>query len=283
MSRLAEDIDFLQRAADAAGLIIYPGGGNATFADAARVTVPAETLIAFAAELESRRLQPREYQLIDYEAAWLLRAAHQLMLHRADGESAKAERFQKLAEYLRAAIEVDLNNARKSPGGAGMISTDPIKRGQISSFALGGRSPEGSGGDRDAAISLPATEHSRALEFKRSGISVAEEKALRDRVAELETELNRPETNDWMRGVPLEAAHQRQRWGVKQDEGKGPLDWFWLIGYLAQKAATAQIAGDTQKAKHHTISTAAALANWHLHLTGADLTMRPGIPKPEGE
>ncbi len=40
-------------------------------------------------------------------------------------------------------------------------------------------------------------------------------------------------------------------------------DWFWLIGYLAGKALMHALAGDRDKAKHHTISTAAALLNWH--------------------
>ena len=78
----------------------------------------------------------------------------------------------------------------------------------------------------------------------------------------------------------LEAAHQRERWGSSHDGGKAPLDWFWLIGYLAQKAATSQIAGDADKAKHHTISTAAALANWHAAINGDSTAMRPGIEPP---
>lgn len=92
--------------------------------------------------------------------------------------------------------------------------------------------------------------------------------------------INTPETADFMAGVPLEAAHQRERWGVSHDGGKTPFDWFWLIGYLAQKAADAATRGDSEKAKHHTISTGAALANWHAALTGADNRMRPGIATP---
>lgn len=92
--------------------------------------------------------------------------------------------------------------------------------------------------------------------------------------------LNTPEVEDFAKGAVLEAAHQRERWGSEHDAGKQPLDWFWLIGYLAQKAATAQMAGDTEKALHHTISTAAALANWHLAISGRDTAMRPGIEPP---
>ncbi|WP_017978577.1 hypothetical protein [Sphingomonas melonis] len=89
--------------------------------------------------------------------------------------------------------------------------------------------------------------------------------------------VNTPETIDFMIGVPLEATHQRERWAADNDAGKTPFDWFWLIGYLAQKAAAAAVAGDADKARHHTISTAAALANWHAALTGADTAMRPGV------
>jgi hypothetical protein len=93
--------------------------------------------------------------------------------------------------------------------------------------------------------------------------------------------INTPETADFMAGVPLEAAHQRARWGAEHDEGKAPEDWLFLVGYLAGKACAAERLGDVEKAKHHTISTAAALANWHAHLTGADSTMRPGIADPQ--
>lgn len=92
--------------------------------------------------------------------------------------------------------------------------------------------------------------------------------------------INTPETADFMAAVPIEAAHQRDRWGSSHDAGKTPFDWFWLVGYLAQKAAAAAVAGDIEKAKHHTISTAAALANWHAALKG-QTDMRP-IPRKSG-
>ena len=49
--------------------------------------------------------------------------------------------------------------------------------------------------------------------------------------------------------------------------------------YIANFACMADAAmrGNLEKAKHHTISTAAALGNWHAALTGADNRMRPGI------
>jgi hypothetical protein len=95
--------------------------------------------------------------------------------------------------------------------------------------------------------------------------------------------IDTPETADFMAGVPIEAAHQRERWGSEHDAGKTPFDWFWLIGYLAQKAADAAVRGDLIKAKHHTISTAAALANWHAALSEIDTSMRPGVAHPVSE
>lgn len=103
---------------------------------------------------------------------------------------------------------------------------------------------------------------------------MGDEQALR---ATIRSEIiNAPETADFMTAVPLEVAHQRERWGSGHDEGKTPYDWFWLIGYLSQKAAAAAVGGDMEKAKHHTISTAAALANWHAALAGVTTSMRPG-------
>jgi hypothetical protein len=121
----------------------------------------------------------------------------------------------------------------------------------------------------------------RMDEFSRSGLSVAEVQALRDRISDLEHRINTPLTTEWLEAVPLESAHQIERYGVMHDAGKTAWDWFWLIGYLAQKAASAELSGDVEKAKHHTISTAAALLNWHRRLSGENMAMRPGIDDPE--
>lgn len=95
--------------------------------------------------------------------------------------------------------------------------------------------------------------------------------------------LNTPELHNFSEGVTLEALHQRNRWGSAHDAGKAPSDWFWLVGYLAGKALHAHASGNTEKALHHTISTAAALANWNAAIAGTDTSMRPGIdPDPLG-
>lgn len=94
---------------------------------------------------------------------------------------------------------------------------------------------------------------------------------------ELKELLNTPETEEFDKGVPLEAAHQIQRWGAAHDAGKSPEDWFWLCGFLAGKALASFKAGDEEKAKHHCISTAAAMRNWHKAIATGNSAMRPGI------
>jgi hypothetical protein len=89
-----------------------------------------------------------------------------------------------------------------------------------------------------------------------------------ERLGELHALLNTPETEDFDVAVPLEAAHQVLRWGVQNDADKSTAEWYWLIGHLAGKALYSAIAGDLTKAKHHTITAAAALRNWHAHLRG---------------
>jgi len=88
--------------------------------------------------------------------------------------------------------------------------------------------------------------------------------------------INHPELENFLRGVHIEAVHQVERWGTAHDRAKRPADWFWLVGYLAGKALHSAIAGDTDKALHHCISSAAALYNWHSSIKGVDVSMCPG-------
>ncbi len=99
-------------------------------------------------------------------------------------------------------------------------------------------------------------------------------------VSRLRQQLSAPFISDFLEGVRIEAAHQCERWGVDSDAGKTASDWFWLIGYLAGKALASALRGDTEKALHHTISTAAVCLNWHGHITGERTKMRPGIEPP---
>lgn len=107
-------------------------------------------------------------------------------------------------------------------------------------------------------------------------------------IAEFETEIarlngliNTPHTADFLEAVPLEAAHQIERWGTSHDEGKTPLDWFWLIGFLSQKVVVSLDKNDLEKAKHHTISTAAVMLNWYRSISNEEKSFQPGITSPE--
>lgn len=104
--RLAEDIALLKRAADIAGQAIWP--------EAESVTVPVKTLEQLLEEIEKRSGSPAEYSLIRTEACWLMQAAKQIQLYRADANAPMIERWTRLAELLRAGIAVDLENANKT-------------------------------------------------------------------------------------------------------------------------------------------------------------------------
>lgn len=90
----------------------------------------------------------------------------------------------------------------------------------------------------------------------------AEIDALRAEVERLEALLNTPEIVDFLRGVELEAAHQRDRWAAT-DPLKTDADWFWTVGYLVGKALH-----KPEKRLHHLITAAAALFNWHRQTRG---------------
>lgn len=78
----------------------------------------------------------------------------------------------------------------------------------------------------------------------------------------LDSLVNTPQTAEFLSAVSAEKAHQTERWGHAHDRNKSAEHWYWLIGYLAGKALRAAITGDREKALHHCVSSAAALANW---------------------
>jgi hypothetical protein len=124
-------------------------------------------------------------------------------------------------------------------------------------------------------------------------IRIVEEKEnLRSQLNALRKLLDTPEVEDFDKAVPLEAAHQVKRWTAEHDAGKEPEDWFWLLGYLAGKALSMARMAKTErdaaraelfleKAKHHCISSAAVLRNWHAHIRTGQTAMRPGIDTPK--
>ena len=86
---------------------------------------------------------------------------------------------------------------------------------------------------------------------------------MQDEIERLKAILNTPQYEPFLKAVASEAKHQDWRWPEEHDLEKEPEDWFWLIGYLTGKALRAHIDHDREKALHHTISSAAALAHWH--------------------
>jgi hypothetical protein len=86
---------------------------------------------------------------------------------------------------------------------------------------------------------------------------------MRSEVARLQLLINTPELEDFLQGVKVEQAHQVERWGDAHDRSKSAENWYWLVGYLAGKALRSSTSGDREKALHHTISSAAALFQWH--------------------
>jgi hypothetical protein len=119
---------------------------------------------------------------------------------------------------------------------------------------------------RQLSIALAATVTEQAAEITR-----------------LNALINTPHTHEFIEAVRLEMPHQRERWGAEHDAGKTPADWLFLVGFLACKALHALTSGNVEKAKHHVITTAAALGNWYLAITGENTQMRPGIDTPKGE
>lgn len=106
-------------------------------------------------------------------------------------------------------------------------------------------------------------------------------KELKEENEHLDNLVNTPHLHNFAEAVVLEACHQRERWGSSHDAGKEDTDWFWLIGYLSGKALNAAITGNKEKALHHTISTAAALSNWHAAINGDNNEMRAGTKQDD--
>lgn len=105
MTRLANDIALLERAATIAGRAIWLEGDQ--------VSVPAETLYALADELKAARFGGAEYRLIGDEAVWLVKAARHVVIEREDGNAAMGERWTRLAQMLASCVALDLENAKK--------------------------------------------------------------------------------------------------------------------------------------------------------------------------
>lgn len=105
---LADDIALVQRAADIAGKALWP--------EAANIVVRPETFDHLAGELGAARARGADYHLIGDEVAMLMQAARRVVMERGGENSPLLERWTRIGELLRAAVELDLVNARKSLG-----------------------------------------------------------------------------------------------------------------------------------------------------------------------
>lgn len=99
----------------------------------------------------------------------------------------------------------------------------------------------------------------------RKSIEDMSKEELVQEVHRLDGLIHNPHIDDFLESVRTEAAFQDEARNL-EDHHKSPYDWFWTCGYLCQKAAAAATAGDSAKAKHHTISTAALMYNWFKRL-----------------
>jgi hypothetical protein len=111
---------------------------------------------------------------------------------------------------------------------------------------------------RDAVLGI--SEQRRRAETAEADCQRLRELAekLTEKLEEMSRTVTSPEVQEFVKGVELEASHQRLRWPAEHDAGKTDADWFWLVGYLVGKALH-----QPEKRLHHQITAAAALANWH--------------------
>ncbi|MCQ0031504.1 hypothetical protein [Burkholderia glumae] len=132
---------------------------------------------------------------------------------------------------------------------------------------------------RDGAQDLPplpwpALPHGQYDHFSASqmqqyaGLARANEQSEVERLLAI---IRTPHNDEFYQGVSIEEEYQRQLHGVDLTDGR--FDWtqyFWVAGYLLNKALAACISGEGngEKAKHHLVTTAALLKNWHNALTG---------------
>jgi hypothetical protein len=76
--------------------------------------------------------------------------------------------------------------------------------------------------------------------------------------------IHTPENDEFLTGTAREAEFQRQHHGVdNSEEAFDWPQWYWVAGYLLGKAWHALKQHNTVKAKHHLVTTAALLYNWH--------------------
>jgi hypothetical protein len=226
-------------------------------------------------KMDFRPISPADKPLVPESEEQVAQACLECVMHCAQGEATLFQ-GEALCNFCGCALRAGLGHdigcltlrARR------MLITDPVLRER---FAL----QQATAPLLEVEVDIDALNRLRGAVVTKT-LPLTENTDERTALAELtrlRALIDSPVLHDFARGVVLEAVHQQERWASPHDGGKEPADWFWLLGYLTQKAMMSQLAGDIDKALHHTITAAAALANWHDSILG-NKRMRPGIGAP---
>lgn len=90
---------------------------------------------------------------------------------------------------------------------------------------------------------------------------------LQKRVNDLESLINNPEIEDFLKGTQIEAAHQIERWGLENEEANPPHHYILVLSKLIGKLSVDIFDRNTDKFKHHCIAIAAEMHNLHRQVT----------------
>ncbi|MDR6381779.1 hypothetical protein [Paraburkholderia caribensis] len=160
-----------------------------------------------------------------------------------------------------------------SPG-LGACEIQEAVQGRLASSVADGaeKSPASTGSEAaraDSAMRRELSAPSRIGDQTRIANDADSAMAKDAEIARLNAIINTPHSDDFLQGVSIEAEYQRQLHGVDAEDCRYDWpQWFWVVGYLVGKAFAACKARDAEKAKHHLVTSAALLANWHNVMSG---------------
>jgi hypothetical protein len=100
------------------------------------------------------------------------------------------------------------------------------------------------------------------VQLTKSSRDLLLEEIRQDAVTAIESAFDDPVIDDFIEGLRIEIPYQQHVWNV-EDAGKSISCWIRLIHHLTAKIGESDWNHKPDKAKHHIITTAAALANFH--------------------
>lgn len=81
--------------------------------------------------------------------------------------------------------------------------------------------------------------------------------------------INTPESDDFLKGVSIEAEFQRQKHGEHEgDVADYHQNFYWVAAHLLGKALWSLVRGNADKGRHHLVTSAALIFNWHNAISG---------------